>query len=256
MTDRFVRVQTSSKTCYGLLELNQSVQVLTQAPWRGGIASGEMIAPESYTLLPPCEPSKIVAIGGNYADHVQEMGAEVPSEPVLFLKPPSALLPPDGEIAIPQQSQRVDYEGELALVIGKTATKITLETAMQYIWGYTIANDVTARDLQKHDMQWTRSKSFDTFCPLGPWIVREISPSALLQTHLCRQNSKKTVQSATIDCMIFSPEVLVTYISQVMTLLPGDVILTGTPAGIGQMVAGDRIIVEIEGIGKLQNIVG
>jgi len=256
MTDRFVRVQTSTKVCYGLLELNQSVQVLTQAPWQGGVASGEIIAPEAYTLLPPCEPGKIVAIGRNYADHAQEMGAELPSEPILFLKPPSALLPPDAKICIPQQSQRVDYEGELALVIGKTATKINLETAMQYIWGYTIANDVTARDLQKHDVQWTRSKSFDTFCPLGPWIVREISPSALLQTHLCRQNAKKTVQSATIDQMIFSPEVLVTYISQVMTLLPGDVILTGTPAGIGQMLAGDRIIVEIEGIGKLQNLVG
>lgn len=256
MTDRFVRVQTSTKVCYGLLELNQSVQVLTQAPWQGGVASGEIIAPEAYTLLPPCEPSKIVAIGRNYADHVQEMGAELPSEPILFLKPPSALLPPDAKICIPQQSQRVDYEGELALVIGKTATKINLETAMQYIWGYTIANDVTARDLQKHDVQWTRSKSFDTFCPLGPWIVREISPSALLQTHLHRGGTKKTLQSATIDQMIFSPEVLVTYISNVMTLLPGDVILTGTPAGIGQMLAGDRIIVEIEGIGKLQNLVG
>jgi len=256
MTDRFVRVQTSVKTCYGLLELNQSVQVLTQAPWQGGMPSGEIIAPEAYTLLPPCEPSKIVAIGRNYAEHAQEMGAEIPNEPVMFLKPPSALLAPEATITIPPQSQRVDYEGELALIIGKTATKVSLESAMQYIWGYTIANDVTARDLQKQDGQWTRSKGFDTFCPLGPWIVREISPSALLQTHLHRERTKKTLQSATIDSMIFSPEVLVTYTSQVMTLLPGDVILTGTPAGIGQMQAGDRVIVEIEGIGKLQNLVG
>jgi 2-keto-4-pentenoate hydratase/2-oxohepta-3-ene-1,7-dioic acid hydratase in catechol pathway len=256
MTDRFVRVRTSTKVCYGLLELNQSVEVLDQAPWLGGVATGEIIAPEAYTLLPPCEPSKIVAVGRNYADHAQEMGAELPREPIIFLKPPSALLAPEELILLPPQSQRVDYEGELALVIGKTATQVTPESAVEYIWGYTIANDVTARDLQALDIQWTRSKGFDTFCPLGPWIVREISPSALLQTHLWRQNSKKTLQSATIDQMIFSPEMLVHHISQVMTLLPGDVILTGTPAGIGQLQAGDRIIVEIEGIGKLQNPVG
>ncbi len=256
MTDRFVRVQSFDRVCYGLLELNQAVHVLDRAPWLGGLATGEIIAPEAYSLLPPCEPSKIVAIGRNYAEHAEEMGSDLPSEPILFLKPPSALLAPEGTICLPAQSHRVDYEGELALVIGKTATRVPLESAMQYIWGYTIANDVTARDLQAKDIQWTRSKSFDTFCPLGPWIVREISPSALLQTYLCRQNSKKTVQSATIDQMIFSPEMLVHYISHVMTLYPGDVILTGTPAGIGPLQAGDRIVVEIEGIGKLQNVVG
>jgi 2-keto-4-pentenoate hydratase/2-oxohepta-3-ene-1,7-dioic acid hydratase in catechol pathway len=145
----------------------------------------------------------------------------------------------------------VDYEGELALIIGKACFDLTPVEALGCIWGYTIANDVTARDLQKHDPQWTRSKSFDTFCPLGPWVVREISPSALLQTRLERLPAP--VQSATIDQMHFAPEVLVSYISQVMTLLPGDVVLTGTPEGIGTLQPGDRVTVEIEGIGKLAN---
>ncbi|MFN3926637.1 MAG: fumarylacetoacetate hydrolase family protein [Pseudanabaenaceae cyanobacterium] len=257
MTNRYVRVQTSQKVCYGLLELNQSVQVLAQPPWLGETPTGEVLAPDSYKLLAPCQPSKIVAVGRNYADHAAELGAEVPTEPLLFLKPPSAILPPDGKILIPPVSQRVDYEGELALVIGSRAKQITTEDAGQYIWGYTIANDVTARDLQKTDAQWTRSKGFDTFCPLGPWIVREISPAALLQTFIYKEGkkdpTKRPAQSATIDQMIFSPEVLVAYISQVMTLEAGDVILTGTPAGIGKLEAGDRVVVEIEGIGKLQN---
>lgn len=251
MTDRFVRVRTSTKVCYGLLELNQSVEVLDQAPWLGGVATGEIIAPEAYTLLPPCEPSKIVAVGRNYADHAQEMGAELPREPIIFLKPPSALLAPEELILLPPQSQRVDYEGELALVIGKTATQVTPESAVEYIWGYTIANDVTARDLQRKDGQWTRSKSFDTFCPLGPWIVRDISPTARLQTLL--NHNPQPVQSETIDAMVFAPEMIVSFISEAMTLYPGDVILTGTPAGVGKLTAGDQIAVEIEGIGKLQN---
>ncbi|MGL5804189.1 MAG: fumarylacetoacetate hydrolase family protein, partial [Xenococcaceae cyanobacterium] len=152
-------------------------------------------------------------------------------------------------IHYPVQSQRVDYEGELALVIGDRTRNVTVEQARTKIWGYTIANDVTARDLQKKDGQWTRAKGFDTFCPLGPWIVRELSPGAILQTFL----NDTVKQSASVSEMVFSPEQLVSYISQIMTLMPGDVILTGTPEGIGAMQAGDRIRIEIEGIGFLEN---
>lgn len=255
MTNRYVRVQTPQKSCYGLLELNQSVQVYSQPPWLGGVPLGEILSAESYSLLAPCQPTKIVAVGRNYPDHAVEMGADIPSEPLLFLKPPSSILAPEESIVIPAVSERVDYEGELALIIGKKTRYISPEDASQHIWGYTIANDVTARDLQKIDHQWTRAKGFDTFCPLGPWIVREISPAALLQTFVSHtpDTIRRLVQHASIDQMIFGPESLVSYISQIMTLCPGDVILTGTPAGIGQLHQGDRVSVEIEGIGKLQN---
>ncbi|HAN45667.1 MAG TPA: 5-oxo-1,2,5-tricarboxylic-3-penten acid decarboxylase, partial [Cyanobacteria bacterium UBA8156] len=188
-------------------------------------------------------------VGRNYADHALELGHPLPPEPLLFLKPPSTLLPADGAIALPPQSQQVEYEGELAVVIGAICRGGTLAEARTAIWGYTIANDVTARDLQRQDEQWTRAKGFDTFCPLGPWIVREISPTARLQTFL----NGGAVQSATIDTALFAPEILVAFISQVMTLQPGDVILTGTPAGTGPLQPGDRVRVEIEGIGQLLN---
>jgi len=181
------------------------------------------------------------------------MGTKVPEEPLIFLKPPTCVIPTEAEIQYPQATQRVDYEGEIALIIGEIATKCTPKSAESKIWGYTIANDVTARDLQKRDAQWSRAKGFDTFCPLGPWIVREISPGARLQTFL--NDDTTPVQSACIDQMVFSPETVVSYISQVMTLLPGDVILTGTPLGVGPLKIGDRIRVEIEGIGRLENTV-
>jgi 2-keto-4-pentenoate hydratase/2-oxohepta-3-ene-1,7-dioic acid hydratase in catechol pathway len=158
-----------------------------------------------------------------------------------------------GEIKYPYQSERVDYEGELALVIGDRTNDCTPAQAQSKIWGYTIANDVTARDLQKKDPQWTRAKGFDTFCPIGPWIVRELNPGARLQTFL--NDSSHPVQSACIDQMVFPPDFLVSYISQVMTLLPGDIVLTGTPMGVGALQIGDRIRVEIEGIGRLENTV-
>jgi len=255
MADRYVRVKTASheRVFYGILQLNQSVQILSTAPWLGGKFTNDLIAPESYELLAPCEPSKIVAVGKNYIAHAAEMDSLMPKEPLLFLKPSSAVLAPEGKILLPSQSQRVDYEGELAIVIGNRCTNCSLKEATGAIWGYTIANDVTARDLQNQDSQWTRAKGFDTFCPLGPWIVKEISPTAQIQTFL--QTSKQPLQSDTIDNMVFSPEFLVAYISQIMSLLPGDVILTGTPSGVGVLHQGDRISVEIEGIGKLQNYV-
>lgn len=252
MAQRYVRVKSAEgQVYYGLLHLNQTVQVLDAPPWLQGQPTQLELAVDNYQLLAPCAPSKIVAVGKNYVAHAAEMGSEVPKLPLLFLKPPTALTAAQMPIRLPAQSQQVEYEGELALVIGKRCTDCTPEQAQGYIWGYTIANDVTARDLQKLDGQWTRAKGFDTFCPLGPWIVREISTAARLQTFL--NQAAEPVQSAKIDQMVFGPEALVSFISQIMTLLPGDVILTGTPQGVGVLTAGDQITVEIEGIGRLEN---
>ena len=254
MAQRYVRVKSDKgQTYYGLLQLTRSIQVLDAPPWLLGQPINLELEPGSYQLLAPCAPSKIVAVGKNYPDHAAEMGTSVPKEPLLFLKPPTTITATERDIQFPPQSQRVDYEGELALVIGEHCLDCTPEEARGKIWGYTIANDVTARDLQKQDGQWTRAKGFNTFCPLGPWIVREISPGARLQTFL--NDGSVPVQSALINQMVFSPEVLVSYISQVMTLLPGDVVLTGTPEGIGPMQIGDRVRIEIEGIGHLENTV-
>ncbi|GAC1460267.1 MAG: fumarylacetoacetate hydrolase family protein [Chamaesiphon sp.] len=254
MAQRYVRVKTEKgQTYYGLLQLSRDVQVLDAPPWLQGQSTDLLLAPDTYQLLAPCAPSKIVGVGKNYATHATEMGTTVPKEPLLFLKPPTSVTAPNTQILYPAQSQRLDYEGELALVIGQRCIDCTPKDAAGKIWGYTIANDVTARDLQTLDGQWTRAKGFDTFCPLGPWIVRELSSGAQLQTFL--NNAAKPVQSTAIDQMVFSPEFLVSYISQVMTLLPGDIILTGTPKGIGPMQIGDRIRIEIEGIGQLENTV-
>lgn len=252
MAQRYVRVQNlEGKIYYGLLQLSLNVQVLDAPPWLQGQPTDLILEPENYQILTPCAPSKVVAIGKNYADHAEEMGSTVPQEPLIFLKPSTSLIATETEIMYPPQSQRVDYEGELALVIGDRTCDCTIEEAQTKIWGYTIANDVTARDLQQKDGQWTRAKGFDTFCPLGPWIVRELNPGARLQTFL--NEDVTPVQSAGIDQMVFAPDALVSYISQVMTLLPGDVVLTGTPMGVGQLHEGDRIRIEIEGIGRLEN---
>ena len=254
MAQRYVRIQNQERRIYyGLLQLSQAVQVLDAPPWLQGQPTDLHLEPDSYQLLAPCAPSKIVAVGKNYADHAAEMGTKVPQEPLLFLKPSTSIIATGTEIIYPLQSQRVDYEGELALVIGEHAFECTPEQASAKIWGYTIANDVTARDLQQRDAQWTRAKGFDTFCPLGPWIVRELNMGARLQTFV--NDNAQPVQSACIDQMVFPPDFLVSYISQVMTLLPGDVVLTGTPSGIGPLQLGDRVSVEIEGIGRLENTV-
>lgn len=254
MAQRFVRVQNpEGQIYYGLLQLSMKVQVLDAPPWLQGQPTDLILEPDDYEILAPCAPSKIIAVGKNYAEHAAEMGTEVPAEPLIFLKPPTSVIASLAKIHYPPQSQRVDYEGELALVIGDRAFNCTPKEAQMKIWGYTIANDVTARDLQKKDGQWTRAKGFDSFCPLGPWIVRELSPGARLQTFL---NEEPTpVQSATIDQMVFPPDYLVSYISQIMTLLPGDIILTGTPVGVGPLNVGDRVRIEIEGIGRLENTV-
>ncbi|NJN31835.1 MAG: fumarylacetoacetate hydrolase family protein [Synechococcales cyanobacterium RM1_1_8] len=255
MAQRYVRLQTqSSRIRYGLLELDRTVQLLDAPPWLDGQPTDEVLLAETYRLLAPCAPSKIVGVGKNYGDHAAEMGSAVPVEPLLFLKPPSAIAAHDDAILYPAASQRVDYEGELALIIGQPAQNCGLAAARQAIWGYTIANDVTARDLQRRSPgPWALAKGFDSFCPLGPWMVRELSPCARIQTFL--NGAAEPVQTATLDQMVYGPATLVSYISQVMTLLPGDVILTGTPAGVGPLAVGDRVDIEIEGIGRLSNSV-
>ena len=195
-------------------------------------------------------PSKIVCVGRNYAEHAKELGNEAPSEPILFLKPPSAVLSPGGTIVRPPQSQRVDFEGELAIVISRRARNVPRAQWLDYVLGFTCANDVTARDLQKKDVQFTRGKSFDTFCPIGPEIETDLDPSAL--SLVTRVNGEVKQNGNTRD-MIFKPDFLIEFITSVMTLCPGDVILTGTPSGVGPLNAGDDVEVEIEGIGTLRN---
>jgi len=203
-------------------------------------------------LLPPVNPSKIVCVGRNYREHAKELGNEVPADILIFLKPPSSLLAPEGKIVMPQLSERVDYEGELAAVIGKKCRNATESEALSFVRGYTCANDVTARDLQKSDGQWTRGKGFDTFCPVGPLVSNEVTPEALdLET---RVNGQVRQTGNTRD-FIFPLTAVIRYISRVMTLLPGDLILTGTPAGVGPLKADNRVEVSISGLGTLTNFV-
>ena len=202
------------------------------------------------TFLAPCEPSKIVAVGINYTSHAKELDFQIPPVPLIFLKPPSAVIGPEENIVLPQMSQQVDYEGELAVIIGRETKDISEENALDAVFGYSCINDVTARDLQKKDVQFTRSKSFDTFAPMGPCIETELDP--------CQVDVKSYVngemrQNANTSAMIRSVPELISFISKIMTLFPGDVIATGTPAGVGPLQAGDRVSVEINAIGILSN---
>ncbi|HCO03549.1 MAG TPA: 2-hydroxyhepta-2,4-diene-1,7-dioate isomerase [Actinobacteria bacterium] len=200
-------------------------------------------------LLAPVLPrSKVVGIGKNYAAHAAEMGGDVPLEPLMFLKPNTSVVGPGDPVFYPRQSSRVDYEGELAVVIGRICRDVPVERAADVIYGYTVANDVTARDLQRSDVQFTRAKGFDSFCPLGPWVETELDPSELsIQTHL----NGDLVQDGNTRDLIFDVPTLVAHVSSVMTLLPGDVILTGTPDGVGPMEVGDEVEVTVAGIGSL-----
>lgn len=217
----------------------------------GRIAEGTE-PPDGATLLTPVVPSKIVCVGRNYAEHVKELGNEAPAEPVLFFKPPSALLAPGGTIVRPAVSQRVDFEGELAIVVGREAKDVKADRWRDFVRGFTVANDVTARDLQKKDVQFTRGKGFDTFAPLGPCIETDLDPSDL---RLTTRVNGETRQDGRTSQMIFPLGALFEYITAIMTLVPGDVILTGTPSGVGPLQAGDVVEVEIEGIGVLSNAV-
>jgi 2-keto-4-pentenoate hydratase/2-oxohepta-3-ene-1,7-dioic acid hydratase in catechol pathway len=204
------------------------------------------------TLLAPVRPSKIVCVGRNYREHAAELGHDVPAEPLIFLKPPSALLAPGGEIRRPKISERVDHEGELGLVVARTCYKVRPdEDVHPYILGYTCVNDVTARDLQEKDSQWTRAKGFDTFCPAGPLVSDEVDPwdGVLVET---RVNGEVRQHGSTRD-FIFALDAVMRHISQCMTLLPGDLISTGTPAGVGPLVAGDVVEIMVEGVGTLRN---
>ena len=203
-------------------------------------------------LLAPCEPSKILCVGRNYVEHAKELGNEVPKVPLIFLKPPSSIISNGETILLPPQSTQVEHEAELVAVIGKRGRNVTAEEAKGYIFGYTIGNDVTARDLQKTDGQWTRAKGFDTFCSFGPWIDTEFDPSDAVVT--CRVNGQMRQMASTRD-MVFNVSTLIAYISSVMTLEPGDLIFTGTPAGVGELRNADVVDVEIEGLGKLSNLV-
>jgi 2-keto-4-pentenoate hydratase/2-oxohepta-3-ene-1,7-dioic acid hydratase in catechol pathway len=205
---------------------------------------------EGLRLLAPVEPQKIVCVGRNYAAHAAEHGSEVPELPLLFLKPPTAIVGPGEPIRLPPQSSAVEHEAELAVVIGRPGRWITTEAAPDHVLGYTIANDVTARDLQRIDDQWTRAKGFDSFCPLGPWIETELDPADALIT--CNVNGQLRQMGSTRD-MVYPVYELVAYISSIMTLSAGDIILTGTPSGVGPILAGDEVSIEIEGIGVLSN---
>ncbi|MDD3089518.1 MAG: fumarylacetoacetate hydrolase family protein [Candidatus Omnitrophica bacterium] len=215
-----------------------------------GDRSGRTFSLEEVKLLAPLLPSKIVCVGLNYRDHASELGMKIPDEPVIFLKPPTAVIGPLDMIVYPASARRVDYEAELGVVIGKTAKRVPCRSALEYVAGYVCFNDVTARDIQKTDGQWTRSKSFDTFAPIGPWIETELDPSDIaVRTYL---NGSLMQDSRTAE-LIFDVPYLVSFISSIMTLLPGDVIATGTPPGVGPMLPGEEVTVEVEGIGELVN---
>jgi 2-keto-4-pentenoate hydratase/2-oxohepta-3-ene-1,7-dioic acid hydratase in catechol pathway len=201
-------------------------------------------------LLAPSEPTKILCVGRNYVEHAKELGNEVPKIPLIFMKPHSSIISNGETIILPPQSAQVEHEGELVVVIGKRGRHITTENAKKHILGYTIGNDVTARDLQKSDGQWTRAKGFDTFCPFGPWIDTEFDPADSVLT--CRVNGQMRQMASTRD-MVFNVGVLISYISSVMTLESGDLIFTGTPSGVGELKDGDEVSVEIEGLGEIKN---
>jgi 2-keto-4-pentenoate hydratase/2-oxohepta-3-ene-1,7-dioic acid hydratase in catechol pathway len=248
---KLVRFQVQERPVCGILYDEEVIEI--EGDFFGSLKKrSTWHARASMKFLAPCSPSKVVAVGLNYRDHAREFGLPVPESPVIFLKPPTSVIGPGDFIQYPGTSSRIDYEAELGIVIKDRVKDIRPEEARRHILGYTCANDVTARDLQKKDGQWTRAKSFDTFCPVGPWIETDLEPDDLLvESYLNggRRQSSRTSQ------FIFKVDQLISFISQVMTLYPGDLIITGTPAGIGPMEPGDEIEVRIEGIGSLKNVV-
>jgi 2-keto-4-pentenoate hydratase/2-oxohepta-3-ene-1,7-dioic acid hydratase in catechol pathway len=262
---KYCRFQFNGQAHYGLVEpvagRDTILRILLTPPEESdGDVEGlrtrkiEAIALEEADLLPPVRPSKIVCVGRNYRAHAEELGHDIPTEPILFLKPTSALLAPGGIVRRPRISQRVDHEAELCIVIGKTCHHLAAdEDVRPFILGYTCLNDVTARDLQKKDGQWTRGKSFDTFCPVGPVVVDGIDPWAGLAVGV-RVNGEVRQAGNTRD-FLFPVDVVIRHTAQVMTLFPGDLITTGTPEGVGPVVAGDVMEVSVEGVGTLRNSV-
>lgn len=237
---------------FGVLEDDQTITIITGDPIYAGIQkSAATVELSKVRLLAPIIPrSKVVCVGKNYADHAAEMGGVVPDEPIIFIKPNTSVIGPNDTIVWPEMSERIDHEAELAIVIGRLCKDVPVERVNDVIFGYTIANDVTARDLQTKDGQWTRAKSFDTFCPIGPWVDTDFIPG---NQKITAKVGDEIKQSARLTDMIFDVPTIVNFVSRVMTLLPGDIILTGTPAGIGPMVIGQKATMAIEGLGELTN---
>ena len=246
---KYVRIETETGPKWGVVQ-EEDVLTLRGTPYEELVYDGGTYRLEECTLLAPCTPSKIVCVGKNYADHARELGSEPPGFPVLFLKGLNTLNNPEGVVHAPDFVTRLDYEGELAVVIRCRAKDVKAENISDYILGYTCLNDVTARDIQQHDGQWTRGKSMDGFCPVGPWVTDEVDPAALaLETRL---NGTPVQRGNTSQFLTQVPQLL-EFITAAMTLEPGDVIATGTPAGIGPMKPGDVVEVDIRGIGVLKN---
>ena len=248
---RYVRYLRDGQPRHGIIEQERVLEI--EAPGEKTVRfTGRSYEISDLELLAPVMPGKVIGVGLNYKDHIAELNHQIPDEPLLFLKPPSSVIGTNMHIIYPGISKRVDFEAELAVVIGEACRHVSPREALKKVWGYTCGNDVTARDLQTRDGQWTRAKSFHTFCPLGPWIETDIDPGNLRIT--ARVNGEIRQHSNT-NQMLFPVEELVAFVSKVMTLTPGDVILTGTPSGVGPLEVGDEISIEIEGIGVLRNTV-
>jgi 2-keto-4-pentenoate hydratase/2-oxohepta-3-ene-1,7-dioic acid hydratase in catechol pathway len=234
---------------WGVVE-GDRVRPLTGEPWAGGLPEGKPLALGEVALLAPVQPSKVVCVGRNYAAHAREMGNEVPKQPLLFLKPPSSVIGPLEPIRCPPQSSDVQHEAELGVVMGRALSRAGAAEARQAIFGWTCINDVTARDIQREEKQFTRAKGFDTFCPVGPWVDTSLDWADLSVS--CRVNGAERQRASTRD-MTFDPYALLAYISNIMTLWPGDLVATGTPEGVGRLQAGDWVEVEVSGLGILRN---
>ena len=249
---RFIRFQDKSGEIHNGWVLEERVGLVQGSPL-GEFSRQEADRDlEGLKLLPPVVPSKIICVGRNYVAHAKEQNAEVPEVPLIFMKPASSLIGSGGTILLPPQSQQVEHEAELVIIIGRRGRWIQAEEAHEHILGYTVGNDVTARDLQWRDDQWTRAKGFDTFCPLGPWLETEFDPADAMVS--CHVNGELRQMASTRD-MVFSTRQLIAFISSVMTLEPGDAIFTGTPAGVGPLLAGDVVEASVDGLGNLRNLV-
>ncbi len=247
---RFIRFQKGNQIKYGVVD-GDRVTTINPHPF-AKFKTEKSLSLSDIKILAPCRPSKIICVGLNYTDHAKELGMEIPDEPIIFMKPSTSIIGPEDRIVHPKGVSQLDFEAELGIVIKDSIRDVSQSDALNHILGYTCFNDVTARDIQKRDGQWTRAKSFDTFSPIGPCIVSGINPNELKIESLL---NKATRQSSNTRHFIFKVDRLVSFISQVMTLLPGDVIATGTPNGVGPMTSGDIIEIQIEGIGTLRNYV-
>ncbi len=251
---RFLRVERDGVAHYARSSGDGELELLSGPPWAGGRATGEQVSLAELRLLAPVAPSKIVCIGRNYVAHARELGHDVPSEPLLFLKPPSALLAPGEAIVLPPSSERVEHEAEIGVVVASRLRNASPAEAVRAVFGVTCINDVTARDLQRKDVQFTRAKGFDTFCPVGPWIETErANERALTELTVTGRVNGAVRQAGRAEQMVFPIAQLLSFISHVMTLEPGDLLASGTPEGVGPLVPGDVVEVEVSGVGVLRN---